>query len=729
MPSRSLTSLLCTVACLAWLLSPAPAQQAVKPAAPATKAQYTFKATTNLVLVNMTVRDKNGNLVTGLKPDQVQVYEDGKLQHILSFDFENVDQAPPRVAAAAAAAGGPAGAVVKAAAPAAKAAAKPAAAIAPAAAAVYRDRRLIVLYFDLTTMQPEDVQNVIQQAEHYVNQQMQPADLAAVATLGNSLDVNQDFTADKKELLNTLQALNPAASSGFQDGSTGATEGTADNGNSFEADDTEFNIANADRSLEAVQSICDMLRGIQQKKSLIYFSSGIQRSGVDNEITLRSAVNSCVKSNTSIFSVDARGLQAMPPGGDATQGSIRGRSAFNGGAQSSTLSAQFAQQETISTLATDTGGKAFLTSNNFAPVYTTVQRDTSSYYLIGYVSTNTRENGKYRKIRIKVDLPGVKVSARPGYFAPRDINHMNSADRKQQLDDELNADIADHSLDLYLADGYLRLNPFRYYVPVSIIIPGYEIPLHGVNPKATPSVDIEGEVIDQGGRQLDHVYQTIKLTPALAGPGEQLHSKNLQYSTGFVLPPGEKYQIRFAARENQTGQMGAFDAVVNIPDLTADEAKNPHVLSISSVLVGNQLAPVKPNPMDPLTRTGRALVLSVSHVFSTNQKMYLYYEVYDPKFVGRSGDQIHLLTNVAFYHGRVKAFASQLLSTEKLTDPARHAAVIQIAIPLSQLQPGYYLCQVNAVDDAAGRFAFPRIPVLIRPAAVSATAAPPPRHN
>ncbi len=722
---RPTLSLLCTAGCLAWL-QPGLAQQAVKPAAAPPKAQYSFQATTNLVLVNVTVRDAHGNLVRNLKPGEVSVYEDGKLQHIVSFDFENVDQAPPRMAVAAAAAG-PAGTVVAGAPPAAKA--KAAATIAPAAANAYRDRRLIVLYFDLTTMQPEDVQNVIQQAEAYVKTRMAPADLAAVATLGNSLDVNQDFTADKQALLNTLQSLNPAASSGFQAGSTGSTEGTADDGNSFEADDSEFNIANADRSLQAVQSICDMLRGIEQKKSLVYFSSGIQRSGVDNEITLRSAVNSCVKSNTSIYSVDARGLQAMPPGGDATQGSIRGRSAFNGGAQSSTLSAQFAQQETISTLATDTGGKAFLTSNNFAPVYAKVQQDTSSYYLIGYVSSNTKQDGKYRKIRIKVNLPGVHVEARPGYFAPRDLNHMNRNDRRQQLDDELNADIADHSLDLYLADGYLRLNNFRYYVPVSIIIPGSEIPLHGVDPKATPQVEIEGEVIDQGGRQLDHVYQTIKLTPALAGPGEQLHSKNLQYSTGFILPPGEKYQIRFAAREDQTGQMGAFDAVVNIPDLTAEEASNPHALSISSVLVGSQLAPVKPNPMDPMTRSGRALVLSVSHVFSTDQKMYLYYEVYDPQFVGHSGDQIRLLTNVAFYHGRVKAFASQLLSTEKLTDPERHAAVVQIAIPLSQLQPGYYLCQVNAVDDAAGKFAFPRIPILIRPAAANATSAPPARHN
>ncbi|HUX65936.1 MAG TPA: VWA domain-containing protein [Terriglobales bacterium] len=721
---RQSTALLCSVLGLVWLL---PAQQAVKKPAPSkAPAKYLFKATTNIVLVNLTVRDAHGNLVTNLKPSEVTLLEDGKPQHISSFDFEDVDAEPGNLAAAAAA--GPSGIVEKAAAqPAAAppAPAKAATAIAPAAASQYRDRRLMVMYFDLTTMQPEDVQNVMQQATTYVQKKMQPADLVAIATLGDSLQVDQDFTANKAALLGTLKALNPSTSAGFEDGTTGSTDGTADDGSTFAADDTEFNIANADRSLEALQSVCDMLSGIQQKKSLLYFTSGIQRSGVDNEITLRSAVNSCVKANAAIYSVDARGLQAMVPGGDASGGSIRGAGAFNGGAQRSTLDAQFAQQETISTLANDTGGKSFLDSNDFAPVYAKVQADTSSYYLLGYTSTNPAQNGKYRHIVIKISRPGLKLSFRPGYYAPRDINHLNTADRQQQLQDELNADVSDHSLDLYLADGYLRLNRFRYYVPVSITIPGNEIPLHGVNPKATPEVDIAGEVIDQSGRKLDHVLQTIKLTPQVAGPGQQLQNRNLQYSTGFLLAPGQKYQIRFAARENQTGQMGAFETILSVPDLDAQAAKSPHVLTISSVLVGSQLVPVRPNFIDPLTESGHALVVSVNHVFANNQHMYLYFEVYDPKVTaGKSGDAIKLLSNVAFYRGRVKAFESQLLSTERITDPARGAAVIQIDIPLAQLKPGYYLCQVNAVDDNAARFAFPRVPILIRPAQSAPAASP-----
>ncbi len=729
---RPTVALLCSVLSLGWLMPavPAAAQQAAQHRTPAQSGIAQFKSTTAIVLVNLTVRDAQGNLVTDLKPGDITVLEDNKPQRIRSFEFESVDAKPGVATATAAADNGPEGTVEKGA-PAPKPAPKPAAsasAIAPAANVnAYRDRRLMVLYFDLTTMQPEDVQNVMQQAETFVKTKMSPADEVAIATLGDSLQLNQDFTDNKATLLRTLAQLNPSTSNGFDSGTTGSTDGTADDGSTFAADDTEFNITNADRSLEALQSICDQLKGIQQKKSLLYYTSGIQRSGVDNEITERSAVNSCVKANAAIYSIDARGLQANPPGGTADSGSVRGSGAFNGGAQSGTMDAQFAQQETIATLANDTGGRAFLSSNDFAPVYAKVQDDTRSYYLISYSSSNPGQDGKYRHIKVVVHRPGLSLSYRPGYYAPRDINHLSTADRRQQLQDELNADVSDHSLDLYLADGFLRVSPTRYYVPVSIIIPGDEIPLHGVNPKATPEVDIAGEVIDQSGSKLDHIDQTIKLTPRIAGPGQQLKNKNLQFNTGFMLAPGQKYQIRFAARENQTGQMGAFEAVLNIPNLDKQETQFPHALAISSVLVGSQLNPVQPDRFNPLTSTGHALVMSVSHVFRANQHMYLYYEVYDPKISGKSGDEIKLLTNVAFFRGRVKAFESQLLSTEKVTDPFRHAAVIQIEIPLSQLKPGYYLCQVNAVDDNAGRFAFPRIPILVRPAAAPGAASSSPR--
>lgn len=719
--------------------APAPAAQAPAAKKPAVLPQVPlahFVATRNTVLVNFEARDASGKLVRDLKPNDITLYEDGKPQHIDSMELQDVDQGVKfATATSGAVPPGPEGVVVNGTPP-AKAATAPAA-TSPAgpntvsstgaiAQEAYPDKRLLVIYLDLTTMQPEDVESAVDSAQDYIKKKMSPADLIAVASLGNDLDVNLDFTADKEQLLRTLDDLNPLTSAGFADGGDGTTDSTPDDGNTYAVDDTEFNIANADRSLEAMQSLCDMLSPINQKKSVLVFTSGIQRSGVDNELTLRSAVNSCVKANAALYTVDARGLQANVPGGPANTASLRGSANFNGRAVLNALDTQFAQQETLATLANDTGGEAFLDSNDFAPAYAKIVADTQAFYLISYSSTNQAQDGKYRKITIKVDRPDLKLNYRPGYYGPKDFAHLSADDRTQQIEDELDSPTPEESLDLYASDAYLKLSPTRYFVPVAVAIPGGEIPTSGLDEKkgTEPSVTLVGIVRDQLGRPIDHVQQNIRLNP-VTGPGGKLQQTNIQYETGFVLSPGQKYNIRFAARENQTGQMGAFETVIEVPDLDALAAKAPSDLEMSPVLVGSQLVPARPDPQDPLTADGTALVSDVTHVFAAGQHMYLYYEVYNAKENATGG--IDLKTNVAFYRGRIRTYETSLVSHTTLTDPRRHTAVVQLDVPLAQLPPGYYTVQVNVIDQAAQRYAFPRLPILIR-AAAPAVASPPSSH-
>lgn len=109
--------------------------------------------------------------------------------------------------------------------------------------------------------------------------------------------------------------------------------------------------------------------------------------------------------------------------------------------------------------------------------------------------------------------------------------------------------------------------------------------------------------------------------------------------------------------------------------------------------------------------------------FSANQHLYLYYEVYDPakqssqnepEATKHSKPGVHVLSNVAFFQGSVKAYETQLVSVQDITAPNRKAAIFQLDVPLSQLKPGFYTCQVNVIDDAAGHFAFPRLAMLVR---------------
>ena len=669
---------------------------------PAQQTDYAFHVETELILVNVTVRDKTGKLVLDLKPEDFQIKEDGKPQKVVSFDVENTDavpamdvaQAKPFDASPAPAlnSGGPRA----------------------TAAIEFKDRRLIVLFFDLSGMEPDEIDRSVGAAQNYVDKQMAPADLLSVVSLGSSLQVNQDFTSDHGLLKKALQSLNPGAGQGFEEGSTGTTEGTPDTGGSFTADDTEYNIFNTDRRLEALRSVAERLSHVQQKKSLIYFSSGIDRTGIENQSELRAATNAAVRANLSFYTMDIRGLQALVAGGEAQNASLRGTSPYSGQSTLNALNSNFTTQETLVTLAADTGGRAFLDSNDFSKVFKGVQEDTSTYYVLGYHSTNPARDGRYRRITVSLNRPGVKVEFRRGYYAPADYKHSTQEDRERQLEEELNSDLPATDLPLYLAAGYFRIGDNKFFVPISLAVPGSQIPFSSTNNQDKATLDVIGMALDSNKRQVGDMRDTVKLA---VNTSAEVRRKNVQYDSGFILLAG-KYHLKFVVRENQSGRMGSFETDVDIPDLKTQPLK------ISSVVLANQIQPAKKNHSnnDPLIRDGTELIPSVTHVFSTGQHLYLYFEIYDPGHESRGTDKpksardsgIRLLTNIAFFQGKVKAYESPLQEVKELNAQDRGAAVFQLDVPLTQFKPGFYTCQVKVVDDAAGRFTFPRLALLVR---------------
>ncbi len=346
------------LACASLLLqfgAPSFAQQAQPqpPAPPETRDQTkppasSIRVTTELVLANVVARDKKGNLIRDLKKEDFTLYEDGKKQNISTFDFENVDQLETAGAAEATVTGeaaaettGPAGVLKKSAAPVMNA----------------RDRRVIVLFFDFSAMEPDQIDRCVDSAKKYINAQMRPADIVALVSLATNMRVDLDFTDDKPKILSVLSSYSLGEGQGFAMGDTGSAEDTPESGGSFTPDDTDYNTFSADWKLLALQSTMQALGKIQQKKSLIYFSNGISQTGTDNQSALRAATAAAVKNNVSIYPVDVRGLQAFPPGGEAQNASLHGQSAYNGNAVLNDLNNNAASQETLSTLAADTGGK------------------------------------------------------------------------------------------------------------------------------------------------------------------------------------------------------------------------------------------------------------------------------------------------------------------------------------------------------------------------------------
>jgi len=441
---------------------------------------------------------------------------------------------------------------------------------------------------------------------------------------------------------------------------------------------------------------------------MLYFSGGIQRNGIENQASLRSAINAAVRANLSIYSVDSRGLEAVSPLGDASTGSLRGANSYNGTSLQNNLDSNFNTQEVMATLSSDTGGKAFFDSNDFGPAFQQIQRDTSAYYVLGFRSTDQRQDGRYRRLSIKVDRADVKLEFRKGYYAPADFKHSNRQNREQQLEDQLASDMPATDVAVYLQAWYFRTDETHYYIPVSIVVPGSQIPFVKGGDKDKATLDVIGEVKDTAGHVIGQARQTVKLN---IDESQQVRQKNVQYSTGFNLPIG-KYHLKFVVRENETGHMGSFETDINVPDLR----KVP--LKMSSVLLASQRITVPKRNTNPMVHDGEELVPNLAHVFRQNQHLYFLYEVYSPD----KSPKTHVLTSIEFLRNGVKAFETPLIQATELNEPDRKAIVFQFDVPLSSFQPGQYTCQINVIDDTAGSFSFPRTAILVHPAAVAAAA-------
>jgi len=471
---------------------------------------------------------------------------------------------------------------------------------------------------------------------------------------------------------------------------------------------------------------------LPQKKSLIYFSNGISQSGADNQSALRATTAGAVKANVSIYSLDIRGLQAFPPGGEAQSASLHGQSAYSGQSVLNDLSGNAASQETLATLSSDTGGKAFFDSNDFSGVFSQVQKDSSAYYVLGFTSNNPLKDGRFRRLKVQVNRTDLKIDFRAGYYAGRDFEHLNRADREQQLVDELDTQLPRVDVPLYAGAAYFRQDDAHYYLAVALVIPGSQIPFVTEKEKDNATIDIIGEALQGGKLRVGQLRDTVKLAVEST---QQVRRKNVQYNTGFVLAPGS-YHLKFIVRENQSGRMGSFETDVQIPDLR----KTP--LKMSSVVLSSLRAPVanKKNGANPLVRDQLELVPNITHVFAPDQHLYLQYEVYDaakgknPAPLGANvqnrtakdapaakpaKDSIRVFTSIEFLQGATKIYESKPVVANEVTALDRKAVIFQMDLPLEALKPGLYLCQVNVIDDVAGSFSFPRLPLLIRASAPS----------
>jgi VWFA-related protein len=689
----------------------------VKPPTPVSKSPqqaFILRAQTNVVLVDVRVYDKSGKAVTDLKQSDFRVLEDGVAQTITSFSLEDVEKLAQATGAEE------------------HAQVIDLAKLPPEVNVeqVLQDHRLLVFFFDLSSMQPDELMRALKAASDFVAHRLTPADLVAVVTYSSSLRVVQDFTNNRDSIEKVLHGIlvGEESSSLATAGTVGEAGGTDSSGmeivaqdvsDAFTPDETEFNIFNTDQKLAAIESLANMLRKVPGRKNLIHFSSGITRTGQENQAQLRATTDAANQANVSLYTMDARGLAALPPGGDASTASPAGTAIYSGSAVASQVSSLQGSRETLATLAADTGGRTFYDLNDFTPAFEEVQKENSSYYLLGYTPSNIRSDGRFRHIRVEVARSGLKIQARPGYFAPKDFRQFTRQDKEVQLQQAMDLDVPFVDLPFVVDTAYFRRPDKKFTVVLAAKIPGSQVAFLKKSGKRETEFDFAWKITDAQKHTVAGLRDTlpVKMTDETY---QEVVSGNLLYEGEITLPPG-KYNLKAVVRENQGGKIGTFEAPLEVPD-TASTG-----LSLSSVVLSNEVKPadelaranVNRAKDAPLEVGARSVLPSVTRVFRNNQTLTVYLESYAGKTTAPAEGQPVAagpaappsVALVFFRHG--KKFAEAGPFTGKLEKTPEQKTTYFVQIPLEKFPTGRYTLQVNVLAPALEQVAFARVPLAI----------------
>lgn len=725
---------------------------------PATQNEnYTFKASSQLVVENVVVKDKKGNFIEGLSAKDFTITEDDAPQTIKFFEHQQLPTTPTPL---------PVTPSDEEQITIYKKLSRTQIAPEDPGSFKYKNHRLLALYFDMTAMPPNDQMRALAAAEKFVRTQMTADDLISIMRFnGGSVDVLQDFTADRNRLLSILQTLVVGEGQGSLESISDAA--SADTGAAFGQDDSEFNIFNTDRQLSALQTAAKELGQTSEKKVLIYFASGLLLHGVDNQAQLHATIDAAVRAGISFWTIDARGLVAQAPLGDATQGSQGNINMYSGAAAQAVNDRMEQSQDTMYALAADTGGKALLDNNDLTRGIVEAQRAISDYYLIGYYTTNSAQNGRFRKVKITVNPElNAALDYRHGYYANKEFSKFTAVDKERQLEDALMLGDPITDLTIAMEIDYFQLNRAEYFVPFVVKIPGRELALAKRFGAEHTLIDFVCEIKDEAtGVTVTNLRDNVNIKLSDATAAELAH-RPVEYDSGITLFPG-RYSIKFLARDDETGRIGTYQTSFAIPNLN----KVTKLIPISSVVLSSQRVDLKDAlynaehgkeamkniAANPLVEDGRKMIPSVTRVFSTQRQLYVYLQAYrgattttsmvntsttamatqtseistKPTFASaKSGSRLTpssttsrptdnlshpLIAFVGLYRNQQKAFETAVKAMTSPSVTRLGTVPISFKIDLAGISPGEYQCQVSILDPESHQVAFWDGPLALVP--------------
>jgi VWFA-related protein len=668
------------------------------------------RITSNLVQFDAVVTDKQGRHVADLRPEEFEVYVDGRRQEITNFAFVAGEAEAGRVAPTVARGE--------------KSVPPPPVPSAPPRAS--QVRRTIALVADDLGTSFEDIIGVRRALKKFVDEQMQPGDLVAIMRTSAGMGALQQFTTDKQLLYRAIERVrwNPQGRAGVSTfaplESNPLTESNAPNRNARGRGEDEVAKDDAeglDEFREGVFTVGTLgaigfvVRGMKElpgRKSIVVFSGGFQiyRDPKDRDDyrntdrileNLRRLIDQANRASVVIYTVDARGL--VYPGLTAADNyNPRG----GGGAPNLfPVNERYDQllrnQEGLDYLAEQTGGLFIKNTNDLAGGMQRILDDQSGYYLIGFRPSEEvfrPEQGKTRfnEFKVKLKRPGLSVRTRAGFYGFAEGDRKPAPrTRAEQMMAALTSPLAAGGLTLRLTSLFSSPSEKSTVVESLMHIDASQLKLADeADGWKKAVIDVAAVTFGENGQAVDEINRTE--TVRARGEGlRMLLSEGLVYMMKVPLKKPGAYQLRVAVRDSQTEKVGSASQFIEVPDLSKGR------LALSGVVLTSaqdEPAPAAAPERNPLRE-------ATVRRFRQGSKLDLVYYIYNAKLERATG-RPRLSTQVRIFREGRPVFTGPALPFDPGPQPdaARLRAGSRIQLGMS-LTPGEYVIQLVVTDQQA----------------------------